>query len=240
MWTNTYEKIIRQYKTKSFVSMWLQLHSGYYYRFIGDLLTYPIIVISSISSAALFGTDNYATRQVIASLSILNVILMCILVDISPNSKSETYISNAKNWQTLIRNMDQILFLPDEMRPDPCLCIEKICNEADNINESEDIVPRYIIHQFEKRFGTFERLIYGNELMDILEQDIRNEKRIRRFSVITPAYSFVSLERLNQTEKNETEKNETEINAPGGSCRQSLEGSDYITSYDYKDSYDSR
>ena len=70
MWTTEYEVILKDWKAKLFVNMWLNLKTGYYYKRINDCLTYPVIAISSFCSATIFAS-NFDVSDPILSTCIL-------------------------------------------------------------------------------------------------------------------------------------------------------------------------
>lgn len=64
-WKEQHENILKEWKMKCFVNMWLQDASAYYYLNIHNWLTYPVIIITSLSSAALFATDNEVMKYIV-------------------------------------------------------------------------------------------------------------------------------------------------------------------------------
>lgn len=176
VWSNDYEKILKEWKARSFVYMWLQLKSGYYYMYINDLLTYPVIVLSSISSATLFASDDYIARIIIAVFSIISVILTGVLLELCPGQKTEEHSACMKRHATLIRNIDYCLSLPPQMRTDPIGFIDKVSTEMDFISENDNVIPKRVIHKFENRFGNLDKLLYGEEIMDLIAEDIKTMK----------------------------------------------------------------
>jgi hypothetical protein len=176
LWNTDYEKILKEWKARSFVSMWLQLKSGYYYVRINDWLTYPVIALSSVGSATLFASNSNTARLVIAMFSIITVIITGLLIELCPGQKAEQHMSTMRRYTTLIRNIDYCLALPPHMRPEPITFIDKTNIEMDNISEYENIIPKFIIAKFERRFGNLDKLLYGDEIVDLLAEDIKQTR----------------------------------------------------------------
>lgn len=176
-WSDDHEKILKEWKARSFVNMWLQMKTGYFYSTVNDLLTYPIIVISSISSAALFAIhSNNTYRLVIAMMSMIVVILTGIMLEMSPGQRIEQHMSCTKRYAMLIRNIDFCLSIPRQMRAPPMSLIDKVSSEMDFIADNEDVIPKVIIWRFEKKFGSLDKLLYGDEIMDLLAEDIKTTR----------------------------------------------------------------
>lgn len=176
LWNTDYEKILKEWKAKSFVNMWLNMKSSYYYNSLNDWLTYPVIILSSISATILFSTDISIARLIIAIFYICTVIIAGLLIELSPGQKSEQYMVSARRYTILIRNIDYCLSIPPYMRTDPIKFIEKVNIELDNIADVENIIPKYIIKNFEKQYGSIEKLLYGEEIIDLITEDIKTMK----------------------------------------------------------------
>jgi len=166
-----------------FINMWLQLHSAYYYKFVNDLLTYPVILLSSFCSITLFASDDIQIKFVIALLSSINVILTGILIELNPGQRMEQYMGITKRYSTLIRSIDFCLSMPSHMREDPKDIIDKFGSEFDNLAEGDLIVPKYVLFRFRIKYGDVDKLRYGEEIIDLLTEDMAVvtyiEKRIK-------------------------------------------------------------
>jgi len=175
-WSEEHENILKEWKAKAFVSMWLNTHSSYYYLRINDFFTYSMIITSSISSTLLFISDNNILRLIIAIFSTLLVIITGLLIELCPGQKSEQYISVAKRYTSLIRNIDYCLSVPSYMRENPLVIIERTNEELDNIAESENIIPKRILNIFEKKFGNIDKLLFGDEIIDLIKAEFKQFK----------------------------------------------------------------
>lgn len=173
-WNSEHENILKEWKARSFVSMWLQLKSGYFYMRLNDFVTYPVIIFSSISSAALFASNNDSARFAIAIISIINVIITGLMIEFSPGEKIELHMACMKKYSSLIRNIDYCLSIPPALRADPITFIDRVNTQMDYIADSEIITPRYVVRRFEKNFGTIESILYGEEIAALIADDIKH------------------------------------------------------------------
>lgn len=179
-WIHDYETIIKDWRAKAFVNMWLQLKSGYYYERINDLLTYPILVLSSVSGATIFTFDNHYTQLIIAYLSLLTVIVTGILVEVRPGEKATGHFACMRLYSSLIRNINYTISLPIELRPEPIKYINNLNDEISNITENDMIIPLFVISWFERKFGNLDRLIYGQEIVNLIEEDIKQKSLLEQ------------------------------------------------------------
>lgn len=178
VWKVDYEKILKEWKARAFINMWLQLHSSYYYKFINNALTFPVIILSSISSATVFAIEDQTARYVIATFSIMSVIMTSLMMEFSADQKQEEHLSTTRQYTKMIKDIDYCLSLPVEMRPEPVQYIEKINNEFDNIKEA--IVPKNVIKKFETKFGNLDKILYGEAIVDILMEDMNTNRLISK------------------------------------------------------------
>lgn len=201
-WNSGYENILKNWKVQAFINMWLHSKSSYYYVKINDLLTYPVIIVSAISSAILFATDHNLSRFIIAILSSIIVIVTGLLIELCPGQKAEQYMDIAKRYTTLIRNIDYCLSIPSHMREHPIKFIEIINIELDNISDIENIIPRFIIHKFEKKYGNLDKILFGDEIIDLLYEDIKTTN-----AAVLIASKFFKY----SNDRNNTSETDTEI-----------------------------
>ena len=185
VWTSDYEKIVVEWRAKSFVNMWLQLKSAYYYETINDILTYPMIVFSSVSGATIFATDTLYTRLIIAILSLITVVITGILIEVRPGQKAEAHFACMRCYTALIRNMDYCTSLPFNLRPEPIHYIDKVNNEIIRMSDQDILIPKFIITKFEKKFGNLDRILYNNEIVDLLEEDIKQKYNLKSMLIKT-------------------------------------------------------
>jgi hypothetical protein len=179
-WKVDYEKILKEWKARAFINMWLQLHSSYHYKFLNNVLTFPVIILSSISGATIFALDNQTARYVIATFSIMSVIMTSLMMEFAPDQKQEEHLSITRQYIKMIKEIDYCLSLPVDMRPEPIQYIDKINGEFDNISETEAIVPKNVIRKFEIKFGNLDKILYGEAIVNILMEDMNTTRLISK------------------------------------------------------------
>lgn len=181
LWLPQHEHILKSWKAKCFVNMWLQSKSRYYYAFIQNILTYPIIIITSCSGAVLFSYQFVTINYIVGILSLIAGILMAVMRQLKPEELGHTFSMTMRKYQTLIRKIDTILDVPPHMRKmTPESCIDKITYEIDSIIDSQLYPPIQIVWEFEKTFGNLHEILYGQDIIELLKRDLENRKMIRK------------------------------------------------------------
>lgn len=181
MWLESHEHILREWKAKCFVNLWLHTTSSYYYAKIHDLLTFPIIILSSVSSATLFtGITDDTVKYVISIITIFAGVLTVVTRQMRPGELYQEYSNLAKRYKSLIRMIDTCLELPMELRIPADVFIERIKNEINTLSSSQLFPPLYVLKSFEKKFGSLEQKLFGEDIVEILNHDIKTRKLVKR------------------------------------------------------------
>lgn len=154
----------------------------YFYENVNNMLTYPIIVISSVSSATLFSTNNIAIKYVIGGLSLVTGILTSISRQMRPAELYQQYAITTLRYQALVRRIETYLSLPVIMREDdPVSFMRKIEMEISALSENQVNPPPYVKDMFQKRFGSLDKHVYGEAILELLRNDVmRNMERKRK------------------------------------------------------------
>lgn len=172
-------KMLSDWKAKLFVQMWLQERSMYFYQDLNNLITYPIIIISSISSATLFSTSNETVKYVIGALTLGTGVLTAISRQMRPAELYQQHSIATLRYQALIRNITTYLSLPPAMRTmDAQSFMNKIETEIASLMENQVNPPPYIVSKFEKKYGSIEKLIYGEEILELLRADMERNREM--------------------------------------------------------------
>lgn len=200
-WQPQHDKILVLWKSKAFVNLWLQNRSTYYYLYIYNFLSYLIIVISSVSSATLFSDPDLfggkrAINYIVGSLSIFSAICISILRQMKPAELHNIHAITTKKYHNIIRTIDACLSLPIRIRPPSIAFIEKIGRELENIESSQNEAPRHIIRRFERAYGPIDRLLYGEDVLQLLQMEYKTKKM------------FKKLEKFKSTDENSTPPSE--------------------------------
>lgn len=187
-WKDSHERILREWKAVAFINLWLHTTSSYYYAKIHDMLTYPVIVFTSVSSAALFmGTDSNVLKYMVSAVTLLSSVLTVVTRQMRPGELYQEYSNMAKRYSALIRHVHTCLDLPMELRMPPDKFIDKIQMEIETLSTTQMFPPLCVMRLFEKKFGSIEKKMFGDDIAELLQQDIetmQQERRIRRASTI--------------------------------------------------------
>ena len=180
-WLKSHEDILKDWKTKAFVDMWLQYESSEFYSNADNMISYPVIVLSSAASVTLFATNVIFAKYVIGIISIVTGFLTALGRQIRSSELSYQHSTLAKKYQVLIRTIDTCLDLPRKMRPNPDVLIEKIGGELDTLNGTLITPPYHVVKKFEKKFGSIHQLIFGDDIAVMLYKDLKARKFFRAY-----------------------------------------------------------
>ncbi len=185
LWTPKHIQILKQWKAKAFVQLWLHDNSAYYYMFINIWFTYPIIIISAACSATVLVNDSGIVRLVVGIFSFINAVLTAVSKQIGPGGTMQDHLMMSKRYNNLIRNVDTCLCLTESMRPHPSVFIERVGMEIDNLADNMLTPPGYVVAKFEKIFGTLDRMLYGEHVFELMKIEIQTStmmSKVRRRS----------------------------------------------------------
>lgn len=190
-WTKEHVDILKEWKAKCFVNLWLQDASAYHYASINNWLSYPIIVISTASSATLFATDNVIVKYAVGILSLMSGIFASITRQMKPGEMHQQHTLTMRRYDSLIRHIDTCLSLTMDMRPHPTVFIEKIGVEIDNLMEAQLNPPARVLKSFERVYGPLDRMLYGEDIVELMRRDMQTSKMFRRIQRNTALDSSV-------------------------------------------------
>lgn len=181
-WEPAHEAILKEWKAKCFVQMWLQIKSGYFYSRLHDMLSYPIIILSSVCGATLFTSSNPILKYMIGAFSISSGVLTAITRQVRPGELYQQYSQTAKRYQMLIRRIQTCLELPSDMRPPVEIFVDKIGTEIDSLSATQLYPPSVILRRFEKTYGYLDQLLFGEDIIELLAKDLKNRKLVKRIA----------------------------------------------------------
>jgi hypothetical protein len=192
-WTIAHENILKEWKAKAFAYLWLQINSCYFYIRIYNWLAYIVIILSSFASATMFSLnsqDNCHTpflginiviiQYTIGSISLLSAILTGVIRQLKPGEMYQQHASTAKKYHSLIRSIDACLSLTSNLRPDPVIFIEKAGMELDNLANNQLEPPLTVIKTFEREYGTLEKILYGEDIVELWKLRYHTSKMERK------------------------------------------------------------
>lgn len=179
-WNEQHEEILKEWKAKCFVNLWLQDASSYFYTKLYNWLSYPVIIVSSLSSAALFSSDNLIIKYIVGVMTLSSGILTAITRQLKPGELHQQHSLTTRRYHNLIRSIDTCLSLTVPMRPQPSTFIEKIGLEIDTLAASQLDPPLKIIKQFEKKFGPLDRMLYGEDIVELMKIEMQANKMFKK------------------------------------------------------------
>lgn len=182
-WTKKHIDILKEWKAKCFVYLWLHDKSSYYYTCLQNYLSYPVIIFSSIASATLLSSTNIIARYCVGTLSLCSGILTSILRHLKPGELLQTHIYFTRKYHALIRNIDVCLSTTYVNRPNPDAFIEKIGSEIDVMLANQIDPPICVIRQFENKYGSLACILYGDDIIELIRAEIATNKMFHRYSV---------------------------------------------------------
>ncbi len=176
-WNDSHEHILKDWKIKMFIDMWLQKESATYYSSIESLIYYPAIIISSLSSITIFVSESLWSKYFVGATNICVGFLTAITRHLKPSEMYQQHMNTANKYSMFIRTIDTCLELPKEMRPAPDVLIEKIGTELDNLNATQLVPPIFVINKFEKKYGPIHQILFGNDIAQLLYSEFTKEKK---------------------------------------------------------------
>jgi hypothetical protein len=185
LWTLKHEDIMRQWKAKCFVNLWLQDRSAIFYSKIYNWLSFPIMLISSASSAALFASHNLALRKTVGVLTLVAGVLTALTRQFQPGELHQQHATITRRYHNLIRHIDTCLSITPSMRPGPELFLERIGIEIDNLAEAQLDPPMSIVWSFEKKFGPVDRLLYGEDILVLMKMKLETNRIFKNMTKAT-------------------------------------------------------
>jgi hypothetical protein len=166
-WCDREERLLRRWAEKAAGYRWLHNHARLHYKWLTDMLTYPCIIISSITGVGGFAVlnpsdDNISSdmrRNIIIfqyTFAFLNVIAG-ILTSVSKFSNSssmmEAHSSMCIQYSKFYRNIDMELSLDAEHRSmDAIEFVNKQRQEYDRLLDEAPDIPHSTICEFNKTF----------------------------------------------------------------------------------------
>lgn len=175
-WRDQHESILKEWKAKCFINMWLQTTSAYHYAKLQDYMSYPVIILSSVSSATLFSTNSKAVQYTVGVVTMLTGVITALSRQLKPGELYQQYSQTTKRYKALIRNIDTCLDLPLNMRPKPEVFIEKIGADMDSLSSSQLYPPVSVLKKFESKFGHIDVMMYGEDIIELLTKDLNISK----------------------------------------------------------------
>jgi len=178
-WLEAHEAILQGWKVTAFIDMWLQNKSAEYYRNVENMVTFPVILLSSASSITLFAASYTWTKYLVSVANVIVGILTALGRQLKCNEMCQEHSNMASRYQSLIRAVDTCLDLPRHMRPNPNVLIEKLGSEIDALSSSHLTPPYFVVRVFERTYGPIHQLMFGDDIIQLLKKDVKNRKIVK-------------------------------------------------------------
>ena len=186
-WTQDSVRALLRWKSQAFVHMYLQDKSSYHFRLIYNALTFPVILLSTISSTTIFSADNTQVRVFVATVSITCACLAALQRQVRPAENAEHHWGTAHRYQSLIHRIESCLNMVPGMRPTMRRFVEAVRSEFDALLRTQRDPPRYVLSRFERSYGRVEGILYGDEIAEMIAQSLRIKAMYKRLSGPAPA-----------------------------------------------------
>lgn len=180
-WTKKHIDILKEWKARCFVYLWLHDKSSYYYTCVQNYLSYPVIIFSSIASATLLSSTNDIARYCVGGLSLISGILTGVMQHLKPGELLQAHMYSTRKYHALIRNIDACLSIAPSMRPIPDMFIEKIGAEIDVMLANQIDPPTPVITEFENKYGSLACILYGEDIIELISTEIATSKMFTKF-----------------------------------------------------------
>lgn len=170
-WLQTHVDLLMNWKGQAFVHLWTQAATMYVYRRIYSVLSFPILIISSVSGAIVYSSISWI-KYMVSAFAILTAILTSLQRQIRPSERAQEHLSVVQKYTVLIRNINMTVNLPEDQRPDASTFIHQIKLELDALANSQPDPLEIVLSWFNMRFHvSFEKALYGDSLREIIRRD---------------------------------------------------------------------
>jgi len=176
-WRENHINILKDWKMRCFTQMWLQGTSSLYYRNISQSLSYPIIILAAVSGATLFGVNQWYVKYIVSFMNVISTILTAMIRQIKPGELRENYKQTERKYNRLIRKIQTIIELPNDMKSSPDKVLEGIGIEIDGLMAAQLPPPVHVNDLFERRFGILHKIIFGNDIIKMVKKNAEHTMR---------------------------------------------------------------
>ena len=197
--SDTVDSMLKKLKNKALVNMWMQNGAVHYYNVMYNLLSYPVILISCLSTAAIFSDGTGTTagiRFASGGASILSALLTAITRQMRPAELSEQHSQTCRRYERLVRMIDVTLMTPVSARPRAEVLLDRVRTEFDSVVEMQLDPPVFVVWRFGRAHGgTVDELLYGTEMAELVVEKARTSSFMRIVRSKTPTDLVRDLQR---------------------------------------------
>lgn len=220
-WYDEHENLLKEWAEKARFYSWMHHKTSIAYSRLNNMLTLPLIIISTINGSANFtmvgnktGNVFYTTifPMIIGTMGISTAILSSLTKFYKTAELTEKHIMFYRHFNILVRNICLELSMPRTQRKTPSEILNVNRHEFDRLVSEAPNIPEHIIVEFNKRFpctknkpeiaNVFDKItIHGRD------QNLKDRehyfKTIRKFKQWR-----TSMVNFNQSTRNSTIKND--------------------------------
>ena len=197
-WCPKQEKLLIRWAEKAAGYRWLHNHARMFYKKQNDWLSYPCIIISSITGVGGFAVlspndQNMSTEQkqkivifqyFFAFLNVVAGILTSISKFNNSSRMMEAHSVMSVQYSKFYRNIDMELSLETKYREDVLEFVNKVRLEYDRLLDDAPDIPSHTIEAFNDMFPDKENKPDVCNGLSIISQDMTKSDEIRTSNVV--------------------------------------------------------
>ena len=197
-WCPKQEKLLIRWAEKAAGYRWLHNHARMFYKKQNDWLSYPCIIISSITGVGGFAVlspndQNMSTEQkqkivifqyFFAFLNVIAGILTSISKFNNSSRMMEAHSVMSVQYSKFYRNIDMELSLETKYREDVLEFVNKVRLEYDRLLDEAPDIPSHTIEAFNDMFPDKENKPDVCNGLSIISQDMTKSDEIRTSNVV--------------------------------------------------------
>ena len=197
-WCPKQEKLLIRWAEKAAGYRWLHNHARMFYKKQNDWLSYPCIIISSITGVGGFAVlspndQNMSTEQkqkivifqyFFAFLNVVAGILTSISKFNNSSRMMEAHSVMSVQYSKFYRNIDMELSLETKYREDVLEFVNRVRLEYDRLLDDAPDIPSHTIEAFNETFPDKENKPDVCNGLSIISQDMTKSDEIRTSNVV--------------------------------------------------------
>lgn len=170
-WPDEITTLLKTWKGQAFVHLWTQAATMYVYRRIYTVLSFPILIFSTLAGTIVYSSKPWI-KYTISALSIFTAILASLQRQVRPSERAQEHLAVVQKYSVLIRSINMTINLPADQRPEASTFLNQIKLELDALASSQPDPLQIVIHWFNRRFHvSFEKALYGDSLQELIQKD---------------------------------------------------------------------
>lgn len=186
-WTDMHENMLRRWKLQVFINFQLQKKSYIFFRRIYNLVTYPSLVLTIISSVIINLLDSFGMRISVTAMNIIASFLTAVLRQIGPAERAQMHSAAVSQYITLLHSIESCMSVPFYMRPESKIFFEKVRNDMMKLISKQKDPPDYVIRKYEQKVGNIDGIMYGRDVIELMVNDLFTQAMVDKMQEDTVA-----------------------------------------------------